>query len=88
MGPDLEVSVTQLPTGTLEPAAVKMAYFVDAQGNPSACTPLPDSARQPQQLIDLACQALLRSLTREPVTAHGSTVAAVKTAAVKVVVPR
>jgi TonB family protein len=88
LGPDLEVNVNQLPIGTLEPAAVKMAYFVDAQGNPSACTPLPDSAKQPKQLIDLACQALFQKLAREPVTAHGGTVAAVKTAAVKIVAPK
>lgn len=83
LGPDLEVSVNQLPAGA--GPAVKLAYFVDAAGNPSACTPLPDSAHQPKQLIDLACQALFQQLPREAVTANGTTVAAVKTAAVKVV---
>ena len=88
LGPDLEISVSQLPAGTREPAAIKMAYFVDVQGSPSACTPLPDSAKQPGPLIDLACQALFAKLTRDPVTTKGSTVAAVKTAAVKVVVQK
>ena len=83
LGPDLEVSVNQLPPGT--PEAVKLAYFVDAAGNPSACTPLPDSAKQPQQLIDLACTALFQQLPRAAVTVNGATVAAVKTAAVKVI---
>lgn len=85
LGPDLEVSVNQLPAGTTGPAAVKLAYFVDATGNPSACTALPDSAKQPRQLIDLACQALFQQLPHETVTANGAAVAAVKTAAVKVI---
>lgn len=84
LGPDLEVSVNQLPAGTAGPAAVKLAYFVDAQGNPSACTALPDSAKQPKQLVDIACQALFQQLPRQAVTANGASVAAVKTAAVKV----
>ena len=84
LGPDLEVSVNQLPAGTAGPVAVKLAYFVDPQGNPSACTALPDSAKQPRQLIDLACQALFQQLPREAVMANGASVAAVKTAAVKV----
>jgi TonB family protein len=88
LGPDLEISVNQLPAGTTGPAAVKLAYFVDSQGNPSACTALPDSAKQPKQLVDLACQALFQQLPHEAVTANGYTVAAVKTAAVKVVAPK
>ena len=83
LGPDLEVSVNQLPPGT--PEAVKLAYFVDAAGNPSACTALPDSAKQSTRLIDLACQALFQQLPRQAVRANGAAVAAVKTAAVKVV---
>jgi hypothetical protein len=35
-------------------------------------------------LVDLACQALFQQLPREALTANGATVAAVKTAAVKV----
>lgn len=85
LGPDLEVSVNQLPPGT--PAAVKVAYFVDTAGNPSACTALSDSAKQPKQLIDLACQALFQHLPHEALTANGATVAAVRTAAVKVTSP-
>jgi len=85
LGPDLEISVNQLPPGATGSAAVKLAYFVDATGNPSACTALPDSAKQPAQLIDLACRALFQQLPREAVTARGNTVAAVRTAAVKVV---
>jgi len=85
LGPDLEISVNQLPPGATEAAAVKLAYLVDATGSPSACTALPDSAAQPKPLIDLACQALFQQLPREAVTARGSIVAAVKTAAVKVI---
>ena len=84
LGPDLEISVNQLPAGSSGPLAVKLAYFVDAQGNPSACTAMPDSAGQPQQLVDIACHALLQQVPRAPVTANGSSVAAVKTAAVKI----
>lgn len=84
LGPDLEISVNQLPAGTSQPVAVKVAYVVDSSGSPSSCTPLPDSRSQPSQLVDLACQALFQQLPRQPVTARGSAVAAVKTAAVKV----
>src|SRR4051794_28274790 len=76
-GPDLEVSVNELPQGT--PPAVKVAYFVDGAGNPSACTALPDSAKQPRQLVDLACRALFQQLPHPAVTLNGSTVAAVET---------
>ena len=82
LGPDLEISVNQLPPGTVEPVAVRVAYAVDAAGNPSACTPLDNAA--PRQLVDAACTALFQHLPREPVTAHGAAVAAVKTAAVRV----
>jgi len=84
LGPDLEISVDQLSPGTVQPLAIKVAYAVDAAGNPSACTPLPDSRAQPQRLVDAACTALFQQLAREPVTIHGRIVAAVKTAAVKV----
>jgi TonB family protein len=84
LGPDLEVSVNQLPPGMSQPLAVKVAYFVDPAGNPSACTPLPDSKGQPAQLIDVACQALFQQLPRQAVTADGNAVAAVKTAAVRI----
>ena len=85
LGPDLEISVNQLPPGSNGQAAVKLAYFVDTQGTPSACTPLPDSARQPKQLVDLACQALFKQFPHEPVSLNGNNVSAVRTAAVKVV---
>ena len=87
LGPDLELSLNQLPAGTTGPA-VRLAYYVDAAGNPSACTALPDSASQPRQLVDVACNALFGKLAREPVTAKGSAVAAVRTAAVKVTAPK
>jgi hypothetical protein len=60
---------------------VKLAYYVDAGGNPSACTPLPDS-NQPRELVDAACTQLFSRLARTPVTAGGAAVPAVKTAAV------
>ena len=81
-GPDLEVTVKALPAGTQRPAAVKIAYFVDSQGNPSSCTPLPDSLAQPKPLIDAACAELLARVPRAPVAASSGIVPAVKTAAV------
>jgi len=81
-GPDLEVSVQSLPEGTKQPPAVKLAYYVDAAGNPSSCTPLPDSKVQPKVLVDAACSQLFGKLPRSPVTANGAPVSAVKTAAV------
>jgi len=83
LGPDVAITLNQLPAGMTGPA-VKLAYFVDAQGSPSACTPLPDSASQPRPLVDAACQALFGKLGHEPVTSHGSAVPAVRTAAVEV----
>ena len=81
-GPDLEVSVAALPSGTSSPMAVKLAYFVDQQGNPSSCTPLPESVRQPKPLIDAACSELFAKVARTRVAADGQTVPTVRTAAV------
>jgi TonB family protein len=81
-GPDLEVQVQTLPSGTSEPPAVKIAYFVDANGNPSSCTPFAESAKQPQSLIDAACRELLGKLPHTPVAASAGAVPAVKTAAI------
>ena len=81
-GPDLEVTVSALPNGAKEPPAVKVAYFVDPAGNPSICTPLPDSKVQPKALLDAACSQLFGKLQHAPVTANGAAVPAVKTAAV------
>jgi len=88
LGPDLEVNVSQLPAGISGPLAVKLAYFVDAQGNASACTSLPASNGQPAPVVDAACKALLQQVGRQPVTASGSPVPAVRTAAVKVSVAK
>ena len=82
-GPDLEVSVSELPAGTQLPAAVKVAYFVDASGSPSSCTVLPESARQPAQLVEAACKQLFGQAPRSAVTASGGPVPVVKTAAVE-----
>jgi TonB family protein len=81
-GPDLEIIVRELPAGTTDPAAVKVAYYVDVSGNASQCTALPDN-RQPPALVQAACEQLLAKPAREPVSAKGSAVPAVKTAAVK-----
>jgi TonB family protein len=82
-GPDLEVNLSQLPAGTREPAAVKLAYFVDARGNASSCTPLAESQSQPKLLVDLGCKQVLSQLAHTPASAGGGAVASVKTAAVK-----
>lgn len=87
-GPDLEVTLSALPAGTTEPAGVKLAYFVDAQGNPSECTPLPESERQPRQLIDAACSQFLAKAARTPATVNGAAVGVVRTAAVKFDTPK
>jgi TonB family protein len=83
-GPDLEVSVSKLPQGTTEPPVVKLAYAVDMQGNPSSCTIMPTSQRQPQVLVELGCKELLSNVPRQPVTTpNGQRVTAVKSAAVR-----
>src|SRR4051812_35184095 len=81
-GPDLDVTVAELPAGTKPPNVVKLAYYVDSAGNASSCTPLPESERQPAPLIQAACDQLLRKMGKGPVSANGSAVTAVKTAAV------
>lgn len=88
LGPDLELTVSQLPAGTSGPLAVKLAYFVDAQGNASACTALADSKADPAPVVDAACKAFLQQVGRQPVTVSGAAVAAVRTAAVKVSVAK
>jgi len=81
--PDLEVKVNRLPGASKEPPAVKLAYAVDAQGNPSSCTLMPSSLKQPEVLVELGCQALLSREKGKPVFApDGRPVAAVKTGAV------
>ena len=81
--PDLEVSVNKLPEGAVKPPAVKLAYAVDASGNPSACTMMPESLRQPAVLVELGCKALLEHMKGKPVIGpSGQPVAAVKTGAV------
>ena len=83
--PDLEVSLNQLPDGTKEPPAVKLAYAVDLQGtpNPDSCTVIPSSLQQPQVLVQLGCKELLERSPRSPVIApSGQAVPAVKTGAV------
>lgn len=81
--PDLEVSLNKLPEGAIEPAAVKLAYAVDQQGNPSSCTLMPSSLRQPPVLVELGCKELLEKAPREPVVGPaGQPVPAVRTGAV------
>src|SRR5690349_6392154 len=84
LGPDVEVTVNQLPASLRGPLAVKLAYYVDAQGNPSACTALSASSADPAAIVDVACKALLQQVPRQAVTAEGTAVPAVRTAAVKV----
>jgi TonB family protein len=80
---DLEVSLNKIPEGASEPPAVKLAYAVDQNGNPSECTLLPTSLKQPDVLVDLACKELFSRTPREPVIGpSGQPVPAVRTGAV------
>ena len=58
-GPDLEVTVSALPPGTSKPAVVKLDFFVDAQGQASSCTVLPESTVQTASLVEAACKQVL-----------------------------
>lgn len=81
--PDLEVTLNQLPANTVKPAAVKLAYSVDASGNRSSCTMMPDSLKQPQVLVEVGCKQLLESQDHKPVLGpSGQPVPAVVTGAV------
>lgn len=81
--PDLEISLNKLPAGAKQPPAVKLAYAVDQQGNPSTCTLMPSSLAQPDVLVELACKELLGRTPRAPVIGPGGQpVPAVKTGAV------
>jgi TonB family protein len=87
--PDLEVMLNKLPDNTTQPAAVKLAYAIDPNGNPSSCTMMPDSLRQPQVLVDVACKQLLSSADHKPVLGpDGRPVPAVVTGAVLFKVPQ
>ncbi len=82
---DLEVNVNHLPSDTKQPAAVKLAYAVDAQGNPNpaSCTIMPTSLPQPQVLVQLGCKELLERTPKVPVIGpSGWPVPAVKTGSV------
>lgn len=80
---DLEVSLNKLPDGVKEPPAVKLAFAVDQQGNPSSCTLMPSSLNQPKILVELGCQQLLESEKGKPVLGPGGQpVTAVKTGSV------
>lgn len=80
---DLEVTLNELPANALKPAAVKLAYAVDASGKPSSCTMMPDSLKQPEILVDLGCKQLLGSRDDKPVLGpDGRPVPAVVTGAV------
>jgi TonB family protein len=82
-GPDLEVSISKLPQGVTRPAAVKLAFAVDAQGQTSQCTVMPTSLRQPQVLVEIGCKELLSRESGKPVIGpSGQPVTAVKTGAV------
>ncbi len=81
--PDLEVSLNQLPPETERPPAVKVAYAVDQSGNPSQCTVLPTSLKQPDVLVELACKELMSRTPRAPVIGPGGQpVPAIRTGAV------
>lgn len=82
-GPDLEISLNQLPAGTTEPPVVKLAYAVDAQGKASQCTLMPNSLKQPAVLVELGCRELLSKAGGAVVGPAGQPVPAVKTAAVR-----
>jgi TonB family protein len=81
--PDLEISLNELPEDAKEPPAVKLAYAVDLQGNPSSCTMMPSSLQQPKVLVDLGCTELLKSEQGKPVVGpDGQPHPAVKTGSV------
>lgn len=83
-GPDLEVSVNQLPQGTAEPPVVKLAYLVDPQGHASNCTLMAGAPPQPEQLVEIGCNQVAQRLSNAPVRdSSGRPVPAVRTAAVK-----
>lgn len=82
-GPDLEISLNQLPAGTAEPPVIKLAYAVDAQGKASQCTLMPSSLKQPAVLVELGCRELLSKAGGAVVGPAGQPVPAVKTAAVR-----
>lgn len=81
---DLEVSLNRLPAGTTQPAAVAVAYALDAQGHASGCAAMPDSPKQPDILVQLGCKQLIAKDAGAPVTGpSGAPVPAVKTGAVE-----
>lgn len=78
VGPDVELSLNRLPSGAKQPVEIKYAYFVDAQGNASSCTPI--TLTQPKELDAMGCEQLLSKVQRTPVSvSNGSTVPAVRT---------
>jgi TonB family protein len=69
-GPDLEVNLSQLPEGTVQPVDVKFAYLVDASGRASNCTPM---GPVHSKLLDpLGCQLLTSKAQRPPSAAKAA----------------
>jgi hypothetical protein len=67
---DLELTVSKLPDGVRDPAFVMMRLLVDESGHPTSCigenSNVRHSAESPPQLLQVACDQLLKSYTAIP----------------------
>jgi TonB family protein len=77
-GPDVEVNVSQLPSGTSEPVDVKFAYVIDASGRASECTSM--GPTHTPFLDSLGCKQVAVHAQRSPSTAKVASAAVVQTA--------
>lgn len=77
-GPDLEINLSRLPAGTVQPIDVKFAYVIASNGQPDGCSAVgPSHARE---LEALGCQQLKSSARRSPSTAAAGSADVVQTA--------
>lgn len=76
-GPDVEVRLSQLPAGTVQPIDVKFAYLIDPSGRASGCTAMGPAH---SKLLDpLGCQQVAAQAQRSPSTAKAANAEVVQT---------
>jgi TonB family protein len=76
-GPDIEVNLSQLPDGVVQPIDVKFAYLIDASGRASGCTAV--GPAHPVVLDPLGCKQVAAQAQRSPSTAKAANSEVVQT---------
>lgn len=76
-GPDVEVILSQLPAGAVQPIDVKFAYLIDSSGRASGCTSM--GPTHSAILDPLGCKQVIAQAQRSPSTAKAGNAEVVQT---------